>query len=207
MATKQTQSKLLLVEGNDDMHVVYALCEKFAIPETFKVKDCKGIDNLFKQLAVQFKGTNINTVGVIIDADVNLLTRWRQVKNTLSEVFTDLPNDLPEEGLILTEGEKRVGVWIMPNNLTSGMLEDFIRFLVPDDDLMLPKVKYLLQNIEKEKQNKYKVIHRTKAEISSWLALQEDPGTPMGLSITKRYLSIERDECLVFVNWMKELFK
>lgn len=40
----------------------------------------------------------------------------------------------------------------------------------------------------------------------SWLAIQEDPGTPMGLSITKRYLSAEREVCQILVKWLKELF-
>jgi hypothetical protein len=207
MSKKPKYSKILLVEGNDDMHVVYALCEKFSVPQTFSIKDCKGIDNLFPEASVQFKGTNIDTVGIIIDADIDLSKRWRQIQLSLSKVFSDLPKELPSDGLIYSEDDKKVGIWMMPNNLTSGMLEDFIRFLVPDDDLLLPKVKDFLEDIESKEQNKYKPIHRTKAEISSWLALQEDPGTPMGLSITKRYLTVEKDECEVFVNWLIELFK
>lgn len=32
---KENYTKKLLVEGNDDQHVIWALCEKFNIPETF----------------------------------------------------------------------------------------------------------------------------------------------------------------------------
>lgn len=200
-------SKILLVEGGDDKHVILALCNKFELAQTFTIKDCGGIDSLFEQIPVRFKQTNIDTVGVIIDADVRISTRWNQMQRILSKSFSDLPEDLPTEGLIYSENEKKVGVWIMPDNSTSGMLENFIRFLVPDNDLLLPQVKDLLDEIERNRQNKYRVIHRAKAEVHSWLALQEDPGTPLGLSITKRYLTVEKEECKRFVDWMRELFK
>ena len=38
------------------------------------------------------------------------------------------------------------------------------------------------------------------------LAWQEVPGTPMGLSVTKKYLSIEDNNCKLFINWINELF-
>lgn len=33
----------LLVEGNDDQHVVWALCEKYQITENFDVIDSRGV--------------------------------------------------------------------------------------------------------------------------------------------------------------------
>lgn len=118
-----------------------------------------------------------------------------------------MPDDLPSKGLILTNTEsKRIGVWIMPNNNLNGMLEDFISFLVPKDDKLLPIVNATLQNLEDKKLNKYSITHKSKAAIHSWLSWQEDPGTPMGLGITKRYLTTDEETCLQLTNWLTALF-
>jgi hypothetical protein len=42
MRAKENFNKKLLVEGNDDKHVIWALCEHFKINETFDVIYCKG---------------------------------------------------------------------------------------------------------------------------------------------------------------------
>jgi hypothetical protein len=201
------KNKILLVEGNDDMHVVKALCQKFNLPELFDVEDCKGIENILKRIPGQFKVPEIETVGIIVDADINLQNRWNSLKNELSKIGFNMPDNISENGLININETQKVGVWLMPNNNANGMLEDFISFLVPKDDKLLQLVDTALNNIEKQKLNKYLSIHKSKAKIHTWLAWQEDPGTPMGQGITKRYLSTDEEICKKFVDWLTELFK
>ena len=134
MRVKEKFSKKLLVEGNDDQHVVWALCEKFKVPETFDVIDCEGIDRLNKQIPVRFKQSGIDTLGIIIDADSEIKKRWTSFNGLLSAQGFKVPDDLPSTGLVLkNENNIKVGVWIMPNNNLNGILEDFISFLVPND--------------------------------------------------------------------------
>lgn len=200
-------SSQLLVEGNDDQHVIWSLCSRFNLKQNFEVIDCKGIDKLYEQIPVRFKQSGINTIGIIVDADTNLQNRWTSLKDLLTAQGFTMPNELPVKGLILSNADnKRIGIWIMPNNNLNGMLEDFISFLVPKDDKMLPVVKTILQNIEDKKLNKYSEKHKSKAVIHTWLSWQEDPGTPMGLGITKRYLTTDEETCLRLTNWLSELF-
>lgn len=209
-------TSLLLVEGNDDFHVVHSLCKQFNIsvrslenPEggNFSVVDCKGINELFEQIPIRFKSSqNISTLGIIIDADTDLQNRWLTLQNILNKLEFNSPKEFPETGLILKEGKLKIGVWIMPNNHLSGMLEDFISFLVPKDDKLLPIVNSTLESIEKQQLNKYSLHHKPKAVIHSWLSWQEDPGTPMGLSITKRYLTTDEETCLRLIRWFGDLF-
>ena len=206
MKIKEKYPQKLLVEGNDDQHVIWALCEKFNIPEVFDVIDCGGIDNLYESISLRFKQTGVETVGIIIDADINLKNRWVYIKNLLSNQGFKMPEDVPNDGLVLLNGNIKVGIWIMPSNDTNGMLEDFVSFLVPQNDELLPIVNATLNKIESKKLNKYSLIHKSKARIHSWLSWQEDPGTPMGLSITKRYLTTDNDNCKQFVNWLQKLF-
>jgi len=86
------------------------------------------------------------------------------------------------------------------------MLEDFIRFLVPEDDNLLPVIQANLQNIEDQGLNRYIPAHKSKAVIHSWLAVQENPGTPMGLSITRRYLSTKQANCTQLIEWIRTTF-
>jgi hypothetical protein len=94
-------NKKLLVEGNDDQHVIWSLCEKFKILESFDVIDCDGIDNLLDQIPLRFKQSDIETVGIVIDADTNLLNRWTSLKSILNTQGFKIPEDLPYNGLII----------------------------------------------------------------------------------------------------------
>jgi hypothetical protein len=206
MRRTESFNKKLLVEGNDDRHVIWALCEEYKITENFDVIDCEGFDNLKKRIPITFKVPEIETVGIVVDADEHLPSRWEVVKNLLSASGFSAPGTLPEAGLVMTNHLCKVGVWIMPNNSATGMLEDFISFLVPKEDKLFPVVHDTLNNIESQKLNKYALKHKSKATIHTWLAWQEDPGTPMGFSITKKYLAPGNEVCQKFVEWLKALF-
>lgn len=209
--------QILLVEGNDDLHVMYAICEKYELPENFAIKEFGGINKQLKSLknlyltgiAKSDIGTPFKTIGVVVDADSTAGNRWEQIKTILSK-HTSQTLEIPHTGLIITlENQTKFGLWIMPNNITTGMLEDFMAFLIPESDDLIEKTNDFLQDIEDSSLHRYKLIHKQKAKIHSWLALQEDPGTPMGLAITKKYLDMDinnqvRDD---FVNWIKALFQ
>lgn len=199
-------NKKLLVEGNDDQHVVWSLCEKFKVEENFDVIDCKGISNLLSQISVRLKQSELKALGLIIDADVNLMDRWRKIHAMLSSIGFNCPDVLPPDGLILQKEDVKVGVWIMPNNNLNGMLEDFVSFLIPPDDELTIVADKTLNSIEEQKLNRYQAIHKSKAHIHSWLAWQDDPGTPMGLAITKRYLTTDNDTCSSFIKWLTNTF-
>lgn len=202
----------LLVEGNDDFHVIVALCKHFNIKENFEIIDCKGIDNLLEGLPVRLKGSSTTkTIGVVIDADTDLDVRWATIRQILITVgkYADIPDTCPAEGFIITPStpdDIKFGLWIMPDNNTSGMLEDFTTSLIHTDDDLLPIVDETLYRIETSRHNKYSLIHHEKARIHTWLAWQETPGTPMGLAITKRYLTTEPPICGKFVDWLQRLF-
>jgi hypothetical protein len=200
-------NRKLLVEGNDDRHVIMTLCKKFGIAEAFDVIDCKGINELYDAIPIRFKQSGIKTIGIIVDADTEINKRWLNLKNILLKQGFTPPDELPSTGLILSkENDIKVGVWIMPDNNLNGMLEDFISFLIPSNDELLPIVDATIAEIESRKFNRYSLNHRAKARIHTWLAWQDEPGTPMGLSITKKYLTTNEETCLRLIEWLRELF-
>ena len=157
---KDKTNQFLLVEGKDDEHVIYALCKKFKVPGTFQVIDSKGIENLFNQIPVRLK-SGINSLGIIIDADLDINSRYLRLKQIFGPIDFNLPEEMPKNGLIISNPEDiKIGIWIMPNNQISGMLEDFISFLVSNDDKLMPVVDETLNKIENDSLNKYKVDSR-----------------------------------------------
>lgn len=202
----------LLVEGNNDLHVVKALCNKFSIEETFDVIDKKSIEKLLEAIPAEINRLirpGRNCLGIMVDADQNMLHRWNQITRILSDKGYHVPDNPDVQGTIISHpalGMPVVGVWLMSNNLDIGMIEDFISILVPDDDKSFSFAEETLTALEKQSLHKYRKIHRAKALIHTWLAWQEDPGTPLGLAITKSYLTANKDLCQQFVDWLDRLF-
>lgn len=89
-------NKKLLVEGIDDQHVIWALCQNFKLNENFDIIDCKGIDKLINQIPLRIK--LVETLGIIIDADTNIEKRWHSLSDLLSKQGFNIPKELPNEG-------------------------------------------------------------------------------------------------------------
>jgi len=201
--------QILLVEGINDKAVFGSIFKHHKLPEGFKIEVKGDVEKLIRSIPVHVK-TDVKTIGIVIDADFNIdnqRNRWEAIKNKLKNIGYNVPDKLHPEGTIIKNDELPViGIWVMPDNNSDGMLEDFVTFLVPEDDKLMPFVDETLIDLEEKGLNKYKGIHRAKARIHTWLAWQESPGTPMGLAITKKYLDIEKEECQIFVKWITNLF-
>lgn len=204
---KEKFNKKLLVEGNDDLHVVKSLCGQFDILENFDVRDCEGYNSVLDQASVIFKTTGVITAGFILDADTDFNARWQSISNILSNQGFQIPKALPSEGLIVENDGNKAGVWLMPNNNLNGMLEDFVSFSVPEQNQLMPAISHLLSDFERNRLVKYLPKDRSKAQIHSWLAMQEVPGRPLGLAITSGYLSKDEATCITFIKWLEKLFE
>lgn len=199
-------NRKLLVEGIDDQHVIWGLLKAREFPETFVVEAKNGVENLLQILPVQVKGSGIQAVGAVIDADINIQGRWDSIKDILINLGYTPPANLTGAGIILEARDMpRVGVWIMPDNSLSGMLEDFVGYLVPKGDQLWTHAAQVLASIPNGLAG-FSAQHMSKAHIHTWLAWQEDPGTPMGLAITKKYLDPSSPKTEPFLNWLRNLF-
>ncbi len=205
----------LLVEGKNDQHVIWNLAERLKLKETFDVDAKDSYKQLIEALPTLLKSTNtLKRIGIIVDADENGGSHWNAIRTVLekSGYYSSLPGTLPKEGFICHPDDEEqliVGVWIMPDNRMNGMLEDFVAFMIPDyvDNPLLKKADEVLLELERNSMNAYKQAHHAKARIHTWLAWQDEPGTPMGTAITKQILSTESELCRVFIHWLELLFE
>jgi hypothetical protein len=200
-------SRILLVEGSDDLHVISSLLMYHGVPQLFDIQQKGGIERILELLPVQLKATGIERLGISVDADEGLQGRWNAIRRVLESAgYHDVPTVPFEDGTIVDEiGHPRVGVWLMPNNRLPGMLEDFARYLIPTGDPLGVRAATVVAAIPPD-ERRFSDAHDTKAYIHTWLAWQEDPGTPMGLAITKRYLNAEAAEAVRFIAWLEAVF-
>lgn len=224
------ENRILFVEGVDDLHTIWAICEHFKIEETFVVEipdrtgkinkkakqsELGGIDNVFKATdAYLIDGSSaVERLGIVIDADENKKSRWQKVADILEKAGYEKENipDSPDSNgtIISQEFLPTFGVWIMPDNvLERGMLEDFLEYLVPnkDENPVWQKAVDCSNEVLKMKEETFSEIHLSKAQIHAFLAWQKDCGKPFGQAITSKYLDVNNPQCQNFVNWLNRLF-
>ena len=139
--------RILLVEGVDDEHVMRHICGNHGIPRLDEIKQHGGASELLESAPVQIKASETgDVVGIVIDADTNMLTRWQSLRDRIVAAGYDNVPDAPDpDGTIIDPPEgtlfPRVGIWIMPDNRTDGILENFLRFLVPQPSVLLDHVE------------------------------------------------------------------
>jgi hypothetical protein len=198
--------RVLLVEGKDDLHILASLFKHHDVPEVFTLSDMDGIERLLDALPVQLKASAIERVGVVVDADVDIAARWNAIRGILASAGYLNVTGIPEEGgTILRQAEMPdVVVWLMPNNRVPGMVEDFAAFLIPEDDRLSDRAFRVIDEIPAV-DRRFTVGHRSKAHIHTWLSWQADPGTPMGLAITKKYLNADAAVTAPFLDWIYRL--
>lgn len=208
---------LLIVEGKDDFHVMLALRDKLGMKDVYDVsprgnEETENVDTLLDSISTEAKRSGRVSLGVVIDKDTDNSDknkdRWEQIKARLLPLGYDIPEFAPADGAILPSPElgfARIGVWLMPNNQNPGMLEDFMRQLIAPNDESLLFAEETLVELEKRNIQRYKEVHRAKALMHTWIAWQDKPGIPLGLSAT-RYLTTDTDLCQRFATWLNRLF-
>lgn len=194
----------LLVEGPDDKHVIkHLLRPRDPAYDRIDVSDQGGIEPLLEKLSVFLKGSE--DFGIVLDANDSIDRRWDAVRNRAIHAGYTVATEPDPAGTVVTQnGRPRFGVWIMPDNRLPGMLEDFVQHLVPKDDELWPMADAVVKNIP-EKQRRFKPAARLKAVVHTWLAWQEQPGTPMGAAINQRYLQNDSELADRFIAWVERL--
>lgn len=111
--------KKLIVEGDQDKRVIPHLIEANGITwgetrETAIVYiESYGSDQFIDEtmISTELKASGLKALGLIVDADDNLNIRWASVKHACSRSIPDLPDQIPESGLIhVTDTGVKFGV-------------------------------------------------------------------------------------------------
>ncbi len=222
---------LLLVEGSDDAHVIKHLCDYYGIasditkgsrnlqPRIINIKAEEGIDKLRQSIPEHLKGAAVERIGIVADADAVISSRWQSLRDRLINATGDprytetafdpaqIPSVPDATGMIAVQNNRAVstvGVWLMPDNIAAGMLEDFISRLIKPRDPLWSRAVQVVDQIPSADQ---RFNQATKAYIHTWLAWQEEPGKPMSNAIhPNHYVDAQAPAAQTFVAWLERLF-
>jgi hypothetical protein len=202
----------LLVEGTDDLHSVIHLMARhgFDWEDEGKlrpfVSSLDGVEKLLRAVPVTLKGT-YERVGIVLDANSSLITRWAQLRARANQADVALPESPESEGTIV-EGSRpgsRVGIWLMPDNSSPGTLENFLGDLVPQSH---PVWAYAGEVTVEARQRGAGCLEKDhlKSTLHTWLAWQEEPGLPFGTALRTGVFQTESETARRFVGWFNRLF-
>ena len=211
----KSQAKKLLVEGEKDKRVFPYLMEANGIdwPKGNEPVDIKPLGSKAVRKADvtgELVATGLRIMGLILDADDDANATWDKVKGWLQALFPDMPENIPPSGFVSSTNaaDLKLGVWIMPDNQSHGMLETFLMFLAPTPDDSLVKYAATARDQAKKKwKAPFKDAHADKAKIHTWLAWQDEPGPQLHEAVDRRVLDPTSPHSKPFVTWFRKLFE
>lgn len=231
MSPADTSPYRLLVEGEDDQHVISNLLHEHNVdnwrldyqeqanvgPERIAISYKKGVDPLLGDLEAELRRPGQRCLGIVLDIDSpsedvpgGVQSRWDSVLDRVRKTGAVLEElEEPDAGgtdftVRQPERDLDVGVWLMPDNHSGGTLEDFLIEMIPDDDEMLQQARHCLEDVPEN--YGYRATDETKALVHTWLAWQSHPGKPMGGGVTAEFFDTDTDLAVRFVDWICRLF-
>ena len=126
--------KVLLVEGEDDRHVVEQLRGSLQLPD-FSLQVTDDVNKLIDAIGPALMVSGRSSLGILIDADDEPESQWNKLRVRFSEESIAIPEHPDPVGTIFqTNSGVTVGIWMMPDNESAGELEDFFEQMIPSDD-------------------------------------------------------------------------
>ena len=202
MADREPE-RVLLVEGQDDKHVVRQLRLRSGAMPSFDIKHKGGIDELLKSIGPEIKVSGRKAVGILVDANDNPGNRWKAIRRRLQKQGFQPPASPHPTGTILS-GRPRIGIWLCPDNERPGELEDFVEAMIPQGDSVWPRSQAYIDDIP-ESVRRFREDKALKAKLYAWLATRETPQR-MGTAIQAQELDIDGALAMRFADWLRQLF-
>ena len=175
----------LIVEGKDAHSVIHLMSAHgvdFGAVDSFApyLQAGVGVDEDGREMGgraeaitgflLALRSPGLRRVGLVLDADEHPSQRWRALQDRLALQGVDAPAELAREGWLgRTPDGVRVGVWIMPDNLRPGRLEELVEGLIPGDDPCIAHAREATSRA-RELGAPFRAVDQLKAELHTWLA-------------------------------------
>lgn len=203
MLNPDTSPRLLVVEGQDDEHVIRHLRQRNLPMPDFRIASRSSVSELLRAIEGDVQAPGRTALGILVDADGDVKGRWQAVADRLRRVKIEAPQAPDPSGTVI-EGRPRIGVWLMPNNESPGEIEDFVAGLIPESDPVWPRSQEYVDGIPVT-DRKFSSGKILRAKVHSWLATRDEPRM-MGAAIHARDLSPDAPDAVRLVGWLRRLF-
>jgi hypothetical protein len=207
---------ILLVEGDDEKRVIPYIMDEHVVwgdkPDDWaaEIRSQGGIDDLLdpSNIETEARVPGRKALGIVVDADDQFDSRWQSVRNCCLAIAADFPEELPPDGLVHQSAHGlRIGVWIMPDNQSRGMLETFLRHLVVPSHAALWAFAQESCTQSRDHGAPYTDPHRDKADIHTFLAWLDPPGRSLHVSVLARALDARLPLGERFARWFIDLYQ
>lgn len=206
-------TRLLVVEGTSDLHTVFHLCRTVSpgLEAIFERLAASGFQGVLGTVPIYVNQEGMIAVGFVVDAGDAPIDHWQQVVDRIAAAndAIQLPQSLQPNGTIIPEdpsiGSPRIGIWVMPDNRSTGELEDFVQRMIPEDDRVWPRAQNYIGDIPAD-DRKFDDDTIAKNQIHAWLAARRHPGL-IGLAVRDGDLNVDADVAQAFLRWLTNLFR
>jgi hypothetical protein len=214
--------QVLVVEGVADTTFYSAFSRESAI-RTVEVTAPRsvgaGVDSKTNAIHVlptllrQLDDASIGNLGIVVDADYHA-EHGLGFADTLAKIREQVvahgfsTEKRLEEGGFLFEhpdGLSPFGAWIMPDNRCDGMLEDFIKDSILEEQQRLLHA-HASEVVGKLRAPLFKPFHRAKADVATWLSWQRMPGARLESTVGDRLIDLTSPPCKAFSSWLRAVF-
>jgi hypothetical protein len=216
---------LLIVEGTDDRYFInqillrygfrkssqadhkYFVVDRDGEPEenAIRIHECSGFENISGALKTELQPETLDGLAIIADMDLYSDRRWDSLRGTLvAQRYFGLPSELPHRGLIHSQSEiPSLGVWLMPDNASEGMMETFASALVPNEDACWVHARATVVGLP-DTARRFDIDRcLDKASLHTWLAWQEEPGCRTGLAVSRNLLRADTVAAAALIGWIE----
>jgi len=216
MTRRRKDVNKLLVEGKQDLFsIAYLLdhCIVWGDKDTVCVDGSlayDGIDDMLapNEIETVLQAPGMEAIGIVVDANGDAQARWQQVRGHCLSVFPSLPGDLPPPGVLeANSAGLRLGVWILPDNQATGMLETLLAQLIPASQATVFEYAKEAVATAQGRGAPVRPVHLDKAHIHTWLAWQDPPDPQLHQAVLSRVLDPASPFAQPFVEWFIRLFQ
>ena len=203
-----TEEKLLMVEGKDEKNFFQTFLDKKGIKEV-QVIPVGGKDNFSNNLPEIVKlpeFESLKSLAIIRDADKSAESAFKSLCSALDKNSLPTPRQIGE---FVANASLKVGVFIIPDGKSSGMLESLCFSIVkPEGKNIIECVNSFMECIKElpQKGQQYKQPKNwEKAKVRAFLSAMEEDTSSLGVATQKGYWNLDSDNLKPLLKFLKDL--
>lgn len=144
--------------------------------------------------------------------DANCKGSESRFKSLIDFISTETKEELTEakltkEGFHQQLNDRRtVGIWVMPDNINNGYLENFVGSLIAETNPTWQFANEKVNELSEQNFCQFSEVSKQKALLHTYLAWQKKPGLPLGTAVQAGFLNFKNPLVDCFINWFKNTF-
>lgn len=184
-----TSSKIILVEGKDEIEFLTALCNNESIDD-FQFIEIGGIDRFKDEFPAILNDRNfddVTSLAIIRDADKSQQAAVQSLQHYLKKYSLPTPSNHCE---IKSIENLKVGIFVMPGNRDSGMLENLVLDSVADHPVKIEADRFIDQ-LKLKLSDKEFPLNEHKARLHAFLSGMRKFIPSIGIAAQKGYFNFD----------------